>query len=241
MHTAPLARAAAAVTTALVLSGCGIMPADDDFVDQGPRSMARTAFADMREVTSLRILGSMEHDRLGFTRLDMSLDDKSCTARFTTKAGTLQLIKNAEGAWLKADERYWRSEASSPREEKLLESYGRSWITVREKTNEFADLCDLDDFMKDFRVRKSDTDESIIVGDVVEVDGQDAVPLDGRDDRRGKERTTVWVAVDAPHHVLKMAPTDDEGMPDELFFGSFGVRVDAESPPTKDVITIPGV
>lgn len=237
MHTAPLTRIAAAVTTALVLPACGALPAGDDFLDQSPRSMAKKAFADMREASSMRILGSYEDDELGFTRVDVSLDETSCTARFRTEAGVLRVVTNPEGAWVQGDERFWRAEASSPAQADLLGSYASSWVAVGEK-NEFDQLCDLDTFVKNFKVDKDDTDDTIDVGDLEEVGGVEAVALHGRD---GKERVTAWVAVDAPHHVLKLAPTDDEGMPDEFFFSSFGVRVDAQSPDKKDVLTVPGL
>jgi hypothetical protein len=242
MLTAPLARATAAATVTLALSACGIMPSDDTFTDRSPRSMAKAAFAEMRAATSMRMLGSYEDDDSGYTHVDISLDDTSCTARFRTDAGILQLIKNAEGTWLKADERFWRSQASlpqalAPQQQKLLQSYGRSWIAVQGKKVEFAELCDLDALVKEFKLAKGDTNDTITVGDVVQVGGKDAVPLHGGN---AKDRSTVWVAVDGPHHVLKLAPTDDEGMPDEFFFSSFGVRVDAESPPEDEIVTIPG-
>ena len=48
------------------------------------------------------------------------------------------------------------------------------------------------------------------------------------------------MAVTAPHRVLKIAPADDTGRPDELYFEEFGADVVAESPPKKDIVTLPG-
>jgi hypothetical protein len=237
MHNRPLTRGTAVAATALVLSACGIVSSGDDFLDQSPRSMAKTAFADMRDVSSMRILGSYEDDELGLTRVDVSLDKTSCTATLRTEAGVLRIVTNPEGAWVQGDEHFWRAKASSPGQADLLGSYASSWVAVRKKQG-FRQLCDLDTFVKNFKVDKDDTDDTIDVGDVEEVGDLDAVALNGRD---GKERVTAWVAVEAPHYVVKLAPTDDKGMRDEFFFSSFGLRVDAESPDEKDVLTVPGL
>ncbi|GAA5137246.1 hypothetical protein GCM10023339_77310 [Alloalcanivorax gelatiniphagus] len=235
MNTAPLTRVTAVLTAALVLSACGIVDEDDDFLDQGPRNMAKAAFAEMRQTTSLRILGTIE-DESGRTRVDISVGDTGCIARFWADEGQLSLIKNTDGAWLQADARFWRSEASSPREAEMLSPYSDSWITVRDE-NEFTGLCDLKSFVKNFTVTEKDTDDTIRVGDVEEVGGEDAVPLHGR----GKKgRATVWVAVDAPHHVVKMVLRKG-GKKQELFLSHFGIGVDAEAPRKKDTVVIPGV
>ena len=87
-----------------------------------------------------------------------------------------------------------------------------------------------------FELDADDTDDTIEVGEVEEIGGINAVALTGQD---GKERVTAWVAVTAPHRVLKMAPADDTGRPDELFFEEFGADVVAESPSRKDIVTLP--
>ena len=51
-------------------------------------------------------------------------------------------------------------------------------------------------------------------------------------------RVTAWVDVAAPHHVLKLAPADDGGRPDALYFEEFGADVVAESPEENDVIRV---
>ena len=89
----------------------------------------------------------------------------------------------------------------------MLKAYQGAWIAVQDK-NDFENLCDLDALLDGFKLDKSDTEDRIDAGEVEKVGDADAVTIDGRD---GKERTTVWVAVEAPHHVLKMAPTNDTG------------------------------
>lgn len=239
MNTAPSRRAAAAITSVLVLSACGSFPSGDDFLDQSPDSMVKTAFAEMREVTSMRILGSGAGDA-GFLRLDLRLDDTSCTVRISTEEGNIQIIKNAEGAWFQADEQFWRSQTSSTQQgDQVWAAYGGSWVSVQGSNgrNKFVKLCDLDALLAEFKLDKKDTKGTLDAGEVEEMGDADAVPIHGRD---GKQRVTAWVALEAPHHVLKMSSKEGTDMPDEYFFSSFGVDVEAETPPKKDIVTFPG-
>jgi hypothetical protein len=235
MNTTPSRRAAAAVTSILALSACGSLSSGNDFLDENPRSMAKTAFADTRKATSMRIQGSLEGDD-GFVRVDIRLDDKSCYGRIKSEDGDFQIIKNPEGVWLQADEHFWRAQASSFEHADKVAAYGGSWIAV-ERGEDLVEACDLDALLREFKVNKLDTKGTIDVGEVEKIGGVDAVPLTGR---TKKEECTVWVAADAPHRVLKVAPTDDPGLPDALFF-DYDVHVLAETPPKKDIITIPGV
>lgn len=237
MNTAPSRRAAAAAASSvLVLSACGSLSSGDDFLDQSPRSMAKTAFAEMRKVTSMRILGSGDNDS-EFLRLDLYISDTSCIGRIKTEHGDVQVIKNPDGAWFRADTEFWRYRASSPRQaDQVSAAYADSWIAVPEK-DKLLKLCDLDAILGDFKLGKRDAKGTLGVGEVEDVSGTDAVPIHGRD---GKDPVTVWIAVEAPHRVVKSALTVDPGLPDAMFFGDFGVDVDAQTPPKKDIVTIPG-
>ena len=235
MNTTPSRRAAAAVTSILALSACGSLSSGGDFLDENPRSMAKTAFADTRKATSMRITGSLE-SRIGFIRLDVRLDDTSCYGRIKSEDGDFQIIKNPEGVWLQADEHFWRAQASSFEQADKVAAYGGSWIAV-EKSEDLLEVCDFDALLREFKVSKREWRSTTLeAGEVEKIGGVDAVPLTGRDE---KEECTVWAAVEAPHRVVKIAPTDDHGLPDALFL-DYDVHVLAETPPKKDIITIPG-
>lgn len=246
MNTAAIGRATAAAGASfaalIALGGCGpigdLRLGQDPFLDQSPRNIAKAAFADMREVRSVRVLGSQENKEAGFTRIDLRLDDTNCVGSLTTADGTIRVRKNAEGGWFSADKNFWRSQiGSSSRAEELAKSYADKWTAIGPK-NELFNLCDLDEFMDSFALDEEDTGDSIEAGEVVQVGGADAVPVTGQD---GKKRVTAWVAVEAPHRVLKMAPARDTGRPDELFFEEFGAKVVVETPADKDVVELPGI
>jgi hypothetical protein len=241
MNTARTRRVAAVGASVLVLSGCGtigeLMPGTDPFLEQSPRSIARAGFAEMREVTSVRVLGSMEDKKNGFTRIDLRLDDTTCTGSLDMRDGTVRVLKTDRGAWYSLDEKFWRSAVgNSSQGDKLVRQYASRWSVIGADDKALLKLCDLDAVVSGFTVNGDDAEESIEVGEVVKVGDADAVPVTGQD---GKDRVTAWISVDAPHHVLKMAPARDTGRPDALYFEEFGAKVVAESPAKKDVVVFP--
>ena len=243
MNTASTRRALAAGATVLAfapLTACGaisdFIPGADPFLDQSPRSMAKAAFADMRKVTSLRILGDTEDRKNGRMQVDVSVGQDGCIGTIATENGEFQLRQNNDGAWVKGDEDFVRAQAGSPAQaDQAWKMLRGTWVRLDGK-DAFLELCDLDELLANFTLEKGDTNESIDVDDVVEVGDADAVPLTGQD---GKKRTTIWIAIDAPHHVLKMAPAKDTGLPDALYFEEFGMDVVVETPAKKDVFTAP--
>ena len=244
MNTAPARRLIAVGCSVLTLSACGtsfmqgsLMQGDSKFLEQSPRDIAKAAFDDMRDVSSMRVIGSQETKDYGFTRVDVRLDDTSCTGILDSAGGTIRVLKNSDGSWFTADSAFWRSQAgSTPQADQAIKRYAGQWSAIGRK-NPLLDLCDLGAMQDAFALDEDDTEDSVDAGEVGEVGGSAAVPLTGRD---GKEVVTVWVAVDAPHHVLKMAPAHDSGRPDALYFEEFGIKVVAESPKAKDIVTIPG-
>ena len=239
MNTAPARRLIAVGCSVLALSACGssFMQRTDAFVEKSPHDIAQAGFDDMRKVSSMRVIGSQETKDYGFTRVDLRLDDTSCTGTLDSAGGTIRVLKNADGSWFTADSAFWRSQTgSTPQADQAIKRYAGQWSAIGRK-NPLLDLCDIGAMRDAFALDGDDTEGSIDAGEVGEVGGSAAVPLTGRD---GKDVVTVWVAVDAPHHVLKMAPAHDSGRPDALYFEEFGVKVVAESPDKKDIVTLPG-
>lgn len=241
MNATPIRRALAAGTSLVALAtltACGaieeLMPGRDAFLDQSPRSIAEAAFADMRKVTSLRILGDTEDQKNGRMGVDVSVGKAGCSGSITTEDGGFQFRRNDDGAWVRGDEDFVRAQAESRGQaDEAWKKLRGNWIPVKGK-DALTELCDLDGLLADFTLDESDTSETIDADAVVQVGDADAIPLTGQD---GKKRTTIWVAVDEPHHILKMAPARDTGMPDALFLEQFGADVVVETPAKKDIFT----
>ena len=245
MNTAPSRRAVAAGASALALAtltACGpigdLIPGADPFLDQSPRSMAKAGFADMQDVTSMRILGDIDTDEYGRMQVDISLGRNGCEGSFDSDdMGGFQLRQNEDGTWVRADEKFWLSQADTRQQGALgWKTFRGKWLAMEGKDDDYLKLCDYDELLAEFEIEPDDTGESIDDDAVVEVGDSDTVPLTGG---RGKKRTTIWVSVDAPHHVLKMAPAKDKGLPDALYFEEFGLKVVVDTPVKKDIAVIP--
>lgn len=247
MKTAPARRAAVAAAAALLLSSCGSLPSELDFLkgqheflDQSPRSMAKASFADMQDVTSMRVLGQYDDDDYGYVSVDLRVGKDGCQGSIDTDGdGGFQLRLNDDGTWIRADERFWQTQADTFREgDEAWKVIGYRWLLITEKKSksDFLKLCNLEAFLAEFQVKPEDTEESLDTEDVVEVGNVDTVPITGG---KGKKRTTIWVSLDAPHYVLKTAPVRDKGLPDALYLEEFGTKVVVESPAKKDVFKLP--
>lgn len=234
MRTAPLGGAAAALAATILLSSCGVLSDDDAFLEQAPREIAKVAFKEMRQLSSMRVLGTVDDDQLGPMRVDLKIDaSDACVGSLHTGRGNLDFVQNAKGAWFRGDERFLRSLSGAT--EQTAATLGRSWFEAG-KDDDLSRLCSWRDLVGDFRVAKDDTVERIDEDEVEEVGGADAVPITGRD---GKEPTTAWVSVKAPHRVLKMAPLRTTGEIEELYFEEFDLDVVARTPPRKDIVGLP--
>ncbi len=241
MTTAQIRRTAAATTAALLLTSCGSLPEQLDFLastpeflQQSPRAMAKDAFADMRDVTSMRIIGNVNTAEFGAARMDFRLRGTTCAGTFDTDDGGVKFVQNEDGRWFGLDNDMWRSQAPSPKQAaQVLDRYSGTWFAAGKK--DLAKLCDIDKLLGGFEVDDADRG-TIDVGTIEQVGDVRAVPLSGRD---GKTRCTLWIAVDSPHRVVKMTQTKDNQVPEEFSFEEFGTDVDAESPDKKDIVALP--
>jgi hypothetical protein len=236
-------RIAVVAATALLASGCGaiggvvegVIPQGNEFTEQGPRAIAEAAFAEMQEQESLRLLGTADTDD-GPTRVDVRVGRSGCVGDFEVDGGSFQLVRNKDGAWVKADDNYWRSQAGSPQQgSTLVKRFRSKWIAV-ERKSDLDKLCDLEELLASFDVDEDDTDESLSKGEIEAIGDRKAIAVTGGE---GKDRVTAWVAIDAPHLVLKMAPVRQGAFEEALFFEEFGGEVDAETPKKADIVSLP--
>jgi hypothetical protein len=243
MNTASTRRALVAGASVLALaplSACGVisdyLPGQHPFLDQSPRSMAKASFADMKDVTSMRILGDVDVKEFGRMQVDISVDEDGCRGSFDTgSGGGFELRQNPDGTWLRADERFVRAQVDARQGDQVWKMFRGKWFATRDD-GDYADLCSLEDVLADFELQPEDTATSLSSEDVVEVGESDTVPITGG---RGRKRSTIWVSLDAPHYVLKMAPAKDKGLPDALYFEEFGADVDVETPSKKEILVLP--
>lgn len=115
----------------------------------------------MRKVTSMRVFGSQEDKKNGFTRVDLRLDETSCTDTLDSAGGSIRALKNADGARFSADDDPWRMQAgSSPAADEVVRDYAGRWSAIG-GNNPLLDLCDLDALLEGFAMEDDDTVDTI--------------------------------------------------------------------------------
>ena len=241
MKSTSVLSAAAATAAVLLTTACGSLPGaggllgrHSEFLDQSAVDIAEASFSDMRKVTSLRLLGSVDTDQYGMADIDIRLDGTDCKGSFDTDDGDVRFVQVGKSSWLSLDDDMWTSQTSSDRQADLvLKKYSGTWFAGGKK--DLTQLCDIKKFLSGFKVDERDRG-GVEVGDVEKVGDLDAIPLSGRD---GKKQCTVWVSVDAPHHVVKMTQRKRGDATEVVYFEEFGVEVDVEAPDKKDVVASP--
>lgn len=207
----------ALVVTAAALSGCGAISdsmADltrSDFSQQGATEIARAAEATMTALSSLRITGSLVVGTEP-TFLDLRLaDDGRCSGSLRVTEGDLDVLQNSQGTWLRGHDLQGK------------------WV----KTAKPFALCNLDKWLKGFKVRKDGTDlngRTMKVGDEVSLDDTKAVQIitvrvEGADD-------VAYVSSEEPHHVLKME-AEEPTRRANIAFAEFDEEFEVEAPRAK--------
>lgn len=228
--------ATGAVATLLLLTACGEpVAADPAFLAQSPRAITKTAFAEMAELTSARILGTVATDG-GKTRIDLKADDEgNCTGSLRLERGSTQVIRTPDATWLKPDQDYWRAAAQSPQQARQLTAkIGTSWTLAPKQFLGVGRLCDAPSLLDGFKARKDGGEGRLSKGAVQLIGETEAIEIN---EKGGGQSATVWVAVASPHHVVKVE-TRERGVEESVSFEEFGIEVDAEAPAADDVVDL---
>ena len=225
-----------AAITALLLSACGgPTEADPEFLEQSPRAITRTAFAQMRELTSVRILGTVASAG-GPARIDVRADDEGrCSGSLDLERGRVQFIHTEGTTWLKGDDDFWQARAQSPQMARRIQGdLGTSWAEVPSRLADLEGVCGVAPMLAGFKARKDGGDGRLSKGDVELIGDTQAVAIS---ERGGGQSSTVWVSVASPHRVVKIVSREAKH-PTTVSFEEFGVEVDAEAPAEEDVVDL---
>lgn len=228
--------AISAAAAALLLTACGgDTGVDNTFLDQSPRAITRTAFAEMSDVSSVRILGTLGSAGKE-TRIDVKTDDRgSCAGSFELEQGSAQFIRNADGTWLKADDDFWQATARSPQEARqIVATLGTAWTKAPAQTPDLSRFCNAEPMLRGFKARKDGGEGRLSKGDVELIGDTEAIAIS---EKGGGQSSTVWVAVTAPHRVVKLVSREG-GTPTSVSFEEFGVEVSSDAPAEEDVVEL---
>ena len=99
-------------------------------------------------------------------------------------------------------------------------------------SDQFSSFCDLDGLLED--IGDPEDVEDAKTDGTEDVDGDEAVKVVGTDE--DDSETTVFVAVDEPHYILKVEVTGDDA--GEATFSEFDEDIEVEAPAEEDTITL---
>ena len=130
-HRARAATAAVAPGAARLLPGAGGRSgrAQTSSSTRARSTSRKASFADMRKVTSLRLLGSVETDEYGITDIDIRLDGTDCKGSFDRRRRARSACSERRRLLVLADDDFWRSQtdprpAGRPGAEAVLRDSG---------------------------------------------------------------------------------------------------------------------
>lgn len=225
---------AALVATALVgVAACGSGDSDggDDFTDQSATEIKDATIKDMKAVKSLTMDGTVEQGGQEI-KLNLSADtDGTCAGEISQQGWTAEFIGGDE-TFIKANEDFWRSNFGANADQ-ILALVGDKWAKVPEEAAaSFDSFCDLDSFISEFT--KDDDDSDVKKGDTDEVDGEDAIIIEGTTD--DGDPSKAWIAVDGKHRILKLEGEGDAKI--SFAFTDYDEPVDADAPPSDEVVDL---
>jgi hypothetical protein len=214
------------------LAACG--PDGDDksdgFADQNVQEIEDQVLADMRDAHSMTMSGNVTSDGAE-TTLELSSDtDGNCKGSISMGAGTADFIRTDDATFIKGDEAFWRANAGD-NADALLAVVGAKWAKLPGGEDQFAEFCDLDNFLDELEDDDED-DNAMKVGES-EVDGQDALEISFEKDG---DETHVWVAAEGKHYILKLENQGEE--PGEFTFTDFDEHVDAQAPADTEYVDL---
>ncbi len=219
--------ALAGVALATTLSACG----GGDFAEESPDAIGEAAEKDMKALKSVRIAGELVEEGEKVS-VDMALSTKGdCEGTLGIQGGETQ-IRSLDGeTWMKPDAAFW--EASAGDDAAMVQGVvGDKWVVLGDEEG-FAELCDLDELLDS--MNDDEDDSKAETQGTEDVDGTEAVKVTGETDEG--DPVTVWVAVDEPHHILKME-VDQGEEPGQITFSEFDEELSVEAPAEDEVIDL---
>jgi hypothetical protein len=207
--------------------------ADSDFAKESASAIEKASTDDMKALEAVHMEGSVtqQESEIG---LDLSLTtDGDCSGTVSRgDSGSAEVVTLDGTSWFKPDEEFWRAQAG-PAAEQIISTVGDNWVQLPEGDESFASFCDLDELLDQIG---DDQDKTSEKGETEEVDGREAIKLT-RDDEETGGTITVWVALDDPHHILKVEQAEGDS-PGTFSFSEFDEDASIEAPADDEVITV---
>jgi serine/threonine protein kinase len=221
------------VGAALALGGDGggggdsgdtdLTAAEQEFVDSDAEAIVKEAEKETAVLRSVRVTGTQVTDGQEGS-IDLTITSVgNCDGEIRLGEGGAMLRKIDDEAWFKPDAAYLEASGfTADQAQAAIDGLGDSWIVqTAEEAESYNDICDIDELVEDdgadgFTYEKQD---------VVEVEGRKTLQIEQTDD--AGEVIVAYVAVAAPHYLVKLESESDEG---SYTFSAFDEAFDPEAP-----------
>lgn len=211
---------AAVAGSPLLLAGC----AGSELGGEEPATIVDRTVQAMGEVDTLHLSGALSQDGNDLTiDIDARADGDCSGAIAMAGGGDLEILSVGDQTYVKGDAGFWEQQAGE-QAAAVQAIVGDKWVLLP-GGGTFASFCDVQQL-----VGNIEGSEYEKLGDA-EVDGADAVRLTST----GKSSTTIYVASEEPHHLLRI-----ESQQGALTFSGFGEEVSLEAPPSAEVVDLSG-
>lgn len=208
--------------SALALSACGSSYADTD-----PQQISKDVEKAMKGLTSVHLTGDISEGGMDGT-IDLALDKEgNCKGTFSLgKDGSFELLSVKGKSWFKPDAKFWSSQAGDEAASMITSMVKGRWVST-EGMEDVAEICDLDEFMKEFEASDDDNPK---VGEEKEVDGQKVIELSFDNDG---DKGTAQVLTSDPHYLVSLKAEEAD-----VTFSEFNEKVDVKAPAAKDQVNL---
>ncbi|MCJ0874497.1 hypothetical protein [Streptomyces sp. AP-93] len=232
-------RAAAGAVCSLILVGAGTARADDNGIaDKSAQAIADASREAMSGVTSMRMVAKVT-DKSGTTALDLRFDERgNCVGTVTPpgSSGMADIIKRGDDVWMKLDDALLRAQIPGFAAENAIALINGRYLhgtTGSSLLRDFAELCDLDFFKKEFSSKPAN--EQLAKGSRTAVDGRPAITVTSR---RDDETGTYQVSTEDKPYLLRIQGTEEPGKRVEASFSAFDEPVPAKPPAPADSVDV---
>lgn len=230
---------AAGAVSSLILVGAGAARADDNGIaDKSAQAIADASRDAMSGVTSMRMVAKVI-DTSGTTSLDLRFDDRGdCVGTVTPPggSGTADIVKRGDDVWMKLDDALLRAQVPGVAAEDAIALVNGRYLhgtTHSVLLRDFAELCDLDFFKKEFSSKP--VNEQLAKGSRTTVDGRPAISVTSRND---DETGTYQVSTEDKPYLLRLQGTEAPDKRVEASFSAFDEPVAAKPPAPADSVDV---
>ncbi len=211
-------------------SGGGRSAEGQAFLDSDAPTILQAAKDDMAALQSTHLSGKVDQDGQE-TAADLTITASGdCDGEMRVGEGTAKIRRLDGTTWLKPDRGFLEASNTdgSIDVDTFIKLVGDRWLQAdSSQSADFEDICNITSLLEGSGTDNSDT---AVKGDVSEIDGEEVVKITNG---TGSDEVTAYVRVEAPHYVVKLESTSDQG---DFTFGKFDEPFEVTAPPEDEVL-----